>query len=494
MNLLTDAWIPVREKGVYQEVTFEDILCKDQDWKISCPRDDFELATLQLLISLTQVVFLPQDIPSLRKAEQQPLEPRDYKQAIQGFIDWFDLLHPTQPFMQVRGVKSKEVTPIQKLFVGLPEGNNPAYFNAVGEVKQIGLNYAAIALFNQASNSPSFGGGFKGSLRGGAPINLFIQGDGLRQTIWRNILCKDILQEQGLITADDVPNWVRVVQTKEKVYPHEMGICRGLFWQPAHVELQVSSGKAVCDCSGNVVENYVTGFNKEKFDYQLMDIWSHPHSPRKWVEKKTGRETRFSSFTTTAPAWTQLSAYVAIKDTEKEGSVPPLTITQYRQAFRGQSLSLVAGGYRNKQALILQRRHEQISLAQGWEEHADDIREMIDLALSIRQELTKKLFGFAKGAQLPNASGISNQGQDQFYLNSESEMHALFKALDFDIFYPTMHALSKRLCQMAISIFEDLTRPYRHSPKMIEQYVSSKSGLRRALRKIESSYQTEEVL
>lgn len=494
MNLLTDAWVPVREKGVYREVSFEDILCKDRDWQISCPRDDFELATLQLLIALTQVVFLPPDIAALRKAEQQPLDSSEYQRAIQDFIDWFDLLHPTQPFMQVRGVKSKEITPIQKIFVGLPEGNNPAYFNAVGEVKRVGLNYAAIALFNQASNSPSFGGGFKGSLRGGAPVNLFIQGDSLRQTIWRNVLCKEVLQEQGLITLDDAPNWVRLVQAKEKVYPHEIGICRGLFWQPAHVELHVKAEKNICDCSGCPVDNYVTGFNKEKFDYQLMDIWPHPHSPRKWEEKKAGREIRFSSFTTTAPAWTQLSAYVAIKNTQKEGSVPPLAVTQYRQAFRGQSLSLVAGGYRNKQALILQRRHEQISLAQGWEDHADDIREMIDLALNVKQELTKKLFGFAKNAQLPNASGMSNKGQDQFYLSSEPEIHALLKALDFDVFYPTMHVLSQKLARMAISIFEDLTRPYRHSPKMIEQYVSSKAGLHRALRKIELSYQTEEVL
>ena len=36
---------------------------------------------------------------------------------------------------------------------------------------------AAITLFNQASNCPSFGGGFKGSLRGGAPITTLVFGN-----------------------------------------------------------------------------------------------------------------------------------------------------------------------------------------------------------------------------------------------------------------------------------------------------------------------------
>ncbi len=65
--------------------------------------------------------------------------------------------------MQTRNVQAKEATPIQKLLIGLPEGNNHAFFNEVGEVKQLGSMVAAIALFNQASNCPSFGGSFKGT-------------------------------------------------------------------------------------------------------------------------------------------------------------------------------------------------------------------------------------------------------------------------------------------------------------------------------------------
>ena len=39
-------------------------------------------------------------------------------------------------FMQTRGVASTEATPIQKLLIGLPDGNNHCFFNETGEVRR----------------------------------------------------------------------------------------------------------------------------------------------------------------------------------------------------------------------------------------------------------------------------------------------------------------------------------------------------------------------
>jgi len=188
MNLLTDEWVPVAHQGQFKHVSLKDILCREDDWQISCPRDDFELATLQLLICLTQVLFTPRDAQELKARHAQVLDASEYLLGIDQYHDWFDLLHPTHPFMQIRGVKAEKITPIQKLLIGLPEGNNHAFFNHAGEVKCIGLNYAAIALFHQASNCPGFGGGFKDGLRGKTPLSTFIKGNSLRTTIWLNIL------------------------------------------------------------------------------------------------------------------------------------------------------------------------------------------------------------------------------------------------------------------------------------------------------------------
>ena len=226
MNLLEDPWIPVRANGgtgEFRLLTFRELLGEAGSWRISLPRDDFELACLQLLVSMTQVLFLPRDDDELWNRMEQPLDAASFDAGIAPAADWFDLDHPTQPFMQTRGVKAAETTPIQKLLIGLPEGNNHCFFNQVGEVSALSGAAAAIALFNQAVNCPSFGGGFKGSLRGGAPITTLVDGPDLRQQIWRNVLTEARLQEELPDWRPDLsadrPTWVDPIKEKKPSTP-----------------------------------------------------------------------------------------------------------------------------------------------------------------------------------------------------------------------------------------------------------------------------------
>lgn len=497
MNLLTDPWIPIREHGQALTIGLEDLLCENRDWQISCPRDDFELATLQMLIGLVQTLFMPADNKELRRREAVPMNRHEYQQGIADRLDWFDLLHPSQPFMQHRGVEAKESTPIQKLFVGLPEGNNPAYFNPVGEMAQVGLNYVAIALFNQASNSPSFGGGFKGSLRGGAPITVLIKGRTLRQTIWRNVLSRQMLEAKGYSLEKDVPNWIRRVSAKDQVSPAEMGVSRGLFWQPAHIELEVVQQPGKCDLSGEMTSAYVKGFRKEKFDYQLIDVWRHPHSPREWSRKKGEQEIRYPSFTHTAPAWTELTAIIVQEEygeQAKEGHELPLTISQYIHAFRGESLTLMIGGYRNKQALILQRRHELVSLSEGWEEQMPTIHHLLKMAKAIHDELRAKTFGYGKSLKLDKPDGLSRRASEQFYLRSESTMYGILREITSNSQEKAViEELFGQLNRLARDIFDRLSLPYQHSPTMLEAYVGARNRLKMGLAKLRKQYITQEA-
>ncbi len=62
MNLYRDAWIPVRgSDAAFQLISLKRLLCQGEAWQISIPRDDMELACLQLLVSLVQVAFTPAD-------------------------------------------------------------------------------------------------------------------------------------------------------------------------------------------------------------------------------------------------------------------------------------------------------------------------------------------------------------------------------------------------------------------------------------------------
>lgn len=201
MNLLKEPWIPVREgnDAAPRLITYRQLLCEDGDVTLALSRDDMEMACLQLLISLTQVIFTPSKEGELFQHIDAQLSEDEYQNGVAPLLEWFDLAHKKWPFMQVRGVEAKDTTAIQKLF-GLPEGDGShTFFNDGQEIRTIGLPAAAIALFNQASCSPNFGGGFKGGLRGVQFTTLvrrdtLSRGDNapvagrLRRLLWWNVL------------------------------------------------------------------------------------------------------------------------------------------------------------------------------------------------------------------------------------------------------------------------------------------------------------------
>lgn len=206
MNLLEDAWVPVRADGgtgSFRLLTYyQQLLCEPGNWQVSLPRDDLELACMQLLVCMSQVMFLPEDDQTLRKRLAEPLSPEAFDTGIAPCRDWFDLDHPTQPFMQSRGVDGK-MTTVQKLLPGLPEKTSAApsahcFFNDVTEIRHMSGPIAAVTLFNQASNSPSFGGGFQGSVRGGGPITTLVAGANLREMVWRNVLTRPRIRERQI--------------------------------------------------------------------------------------------------------------------------------------------------------------------------------------------------------------------------------------------------------------------------------------------------------
>jgi len=485
MNLLIDPWIPVQQEGKQRLICLQDVLCRDEPWRISLPRDDMEMACLQLMICLTQVVFRPVDDKALRQHIRTAMQEEDYQKGITPYQDWFDVHHPDTPFMQTRSVKSVKPTPIQKLFVGLPEGNNHCFFNDAGELHTVSASAAVIALFNQAMNAPSMGGGFKGGFRGGAPVTSLIYGENLRQMIWFNVLHEDSLRllmpAYDATKAHDVPTWVEPIKAGSSIPASSIGLLRGLFWQPAHIEL-ITNSAGVCQFYGSMEESLVTAFNKEKFVYNIIGQWIHPHSPRYWQLKKGEREEKYVSFTTTAPAWTHLTRFVVAQESEKEGQQPAANAQQWQKLTRGKALTMVVGGYRNKQASILQRRHELISLASGWEDHHQMLSGLIEAAIQIKSALRGKLYGFAKTS---GASAVPDQAEALFYQNSEPLIHACLRSVDWQQAIQIKKELIQQLMQISWDIFHQVTKPYQHEPKMILAIAVATRTLTKEFKKIQ---------
>jgi len=478
MNLLKDPWIPVRADGgtgAFCLLTYQQLLCESGNWQVSLPRDDLELACVQLLVCMTQVMFLPEDDRAWQKRLKNPLSLDEFAAGIKPCHDWFDLDHPTQPFMQSRGVKAAESTPIQKLLIGLPEGNNHAFFNEAGEVRNLSGALAAITLFNQASNCPSFGGGFKGSLRGGAPITTLVYGANLREIVWRNVLTRPRIAKRQIAMLGfeyDQPTWVKPILEKATIPWNEIGLMRGLFWQPARVKLVKSEVLAPCDVLGGEAGQGYSGFRKEKFNFTVEGVWPHPHGAMTMNLKKDP-PVKFASFTTTAPAWTLLSEFVVPNNVPgaKEGSIPAEPITQANELGEG-DLHLLIGGYRTNQATVLERRHEMISLAQGWRDDKGRLPKLVEIGKEAKKALRGKLYFAVQGNKDKGLKGIGaaihETSEKMFYARTENMIHETFSNEDtFSQWAVARKSFAKQMADHCRAIFEELTDPYAMKPDLI---------------------------
>lgn len=499
MNLLEAPWIPVRADdgaGAFRLLTYRDLLCEPvEHWPISLPRDDLELACLQLLVCMTQVMFLPDDDMALRQRLVAPLSQADFDAGTAPFLDWFDLDHPTQPFMQTKGVKAAEPTPIQKLLIGLPEGNNHAFFNEAGEVGQVSGPVAAIALFNQASNCPSFGGGFKGSLRGGAPITTLLFDRDLRRMVWRNVLTLPRAEERQIAApgpAEDQPTWVTPIAEKSTIHWNQIGLMRGLFWQPAHVELVKAGQARACDVLGGEPTAGYRAFLKEKFNFTVEGVWPHPHGAMNMTLKKGVLEQRFASFTTTAPAWTQLSEFVIPRGAHdkdaKEGSSPAGPISQFAAMGDGERLNLQVGGYRANQASVLERRHELIGLAPGWGKERR-LSQLVEIGKDAKKALRGKLYFAAQGNKDKGLKGLGaavhETAEKLFYVRTESLIHQTFSSeATFLQWGEARRAYAQQVADHCREIFEALTDPYALKPELIPVIAWSRRALDNDLKKL----------
>lgn len=510
MNLLEAPWVPVRSDhgaGPFRLLTLEELLCSEGTWRVSLPRDDLELAGLQLLVCMAQVMFIPKDDAELRRRCRAPLTPEELHDGFSPCADWFDLDHPTQPFMQTRDVVGKR-TSVQKLLPGMPESTSTSpsahsFFNTPLDVEMIGGTVAAIALFNQAANAPSFGGGFKAGLRGAAPITTLVGGNGLRETIWRNVVTlprvQDFLPNYAHDHATDRPTWIQPIVLKQRILGHEIGLTRGLFWQPAHIELERAGAHGECDVLARGSPSIYSGFRTARFLFDVDGLWPHLHGVRLAVRRGGKIEDKFASFRTSAPAWTHLTQFVIaspVSATEPVGSVPAAPVQQAPAVFPAESLHLIVGGYWANKASIEERRHEIYSLAEVWDDDGRGrLTALVRSGVKARDALLDALFLVGFGCELERAGkkipikgvglthkkkgrklirrrddayGFHDSGERLFYAHTESLFHeTLREGLSRQAWRSGKAAFIDRIAATCRDIYGLLTDPYTHKAEFI---------------------------
>lgn len=504
MNLLIDNWIPVSLNGKSQRISLKQLLCdkQEQDWRMAALRDDMDLSALQLLVCLVQVALMPEDARTLKKRWSEPLPESDYEKAIQPFIDWFDLLHPEMPFMQTANVipekDYKNWASLQKLFVGLPEktstsASSNGFFNTPDEIQAVHLGDAAIALFQQATNGFSLGGAaFSVGLKGSMPLTTLVLSENFRKTIWTNILSKAFLLEKAaeLLSAEiQQPTWVIAPHTEKQEHALNIGLLRGLFWQPAKIKLEVKNSLA-------------TGFFKNPGMCSVPGFWQHPHTPIDMLRLHTGnaKEKPFLSARNDLPLWGQMLSFfytnrqLKIVDEQQEGTSCALVVQQYQDnsTWRGKGIKLAIGGYvkGGSAESLAGRKHETYSLSTDWENKSAEMDHLIKIGLDVYKKLDWAMNEFAriaidKGKRKTKESGfkkaVKGKAKQAYFDNSESLMHSVLRKLTWN---DDIVIYQKQFADLARTIFEQIIAPYEHDPKMLQAIIESRSLLNNMLNKM----------
>jgi CRISPR system Cascade subunit CasA len=495
MDLLKGCWIPVRplSGGAPEAISLRQLLCGDDRWQLCLPRDDMELAALQLLVCLVQVTWMPEDDAALKRAVNRPLSEADFDEGIARWGDLFQLDHPETPCLQVKGVAAKEVTGMDKLMAGLTGATNCAFVNEPGQGEALCGGCAAIALFNQANNAPSFGGGFKSGLRGSAPVTTLVQAVNsaradLRTTVWLNVLPRNRVESLfgGALQLEQPPTWREPIRGGENIPAATIGLVRGLFWQPNHIELCEPTAGGQCSGCGQPALVRYDGFRKAKFNFTVEGTWPHPHSPLLKEVKKGQLQNKFLAFTTPAPSWTQLSRLVvSAYDDKGGGHEPAAVVSACADIFRHGKTHLIVGGYRNNQASILERRHEVMTLNPGWQQHPEVIQAVVDIGLKYKTALRKSLYTFVEGLKAAEIKGagvaVHEVAERDYYRQSDLIISELLACMDFDHADPALERLRADLHRLCERLFDSVTRPYSHHPKLVRVMAFARRSLHKHL-------------
>ena len=277
LNLVTDAWIPVIRDGSVVTMRPHEIAVKGVE-RLNWPRDDLNLACLELLIGLVYLADPPRDDGDWRNRYDAPHAER-LRGALECFGPHMELTGKGPRFLQdfepfETGVKSRAVSPPDMLFVD-SAGAETVKNNADLTVKRnrygsLPLPLAAMSLYTLQVFAPAGGAGNRTSMRGGGPMVTLVKPlDAGAYALWRTVWC-NVPEGQPLAARDAAQAlpWLRPTRTSRNgqiVTPDMSHDGEAFFGMPRRLRL--------------VFENdTVTGVVQRRYGTNYAG-WVHPLSP-----------------------------------------------------------------------------------------------------------------------------------------------------------------------------------------------------------------------
>ena len=179
-------------------------------------------------------------------------------------------------------------------------------------------------------------------------------------------------------------------------------------------------------------------------------------------------------------------------DNAKEGSTPAGAVTQAID-MGIEPLSLMIGGYRTKKAAVLERRHELISLAQGWRDEKERLPKLVAIGIDAKKSLCGRLMVTSKGYENKRkriklkgiGAAVNETAEKLFYVRTENLIHKTFSnTMTWKEWSRARTRFAEQIAERCRSIFEELTQPYAAKPELIPVIAWARRRLNADLKKL----------
>jgi len=510
MNLLTDKAFRIREGRNVKHVSYEEILCQENDWVSSMFFSDMEFAQLQMLICMTQVIFEPKDFDERQNQYNKPMLKKEFDKGVKKFRKFFEVVDSKTPFMQLYSeevrIKTNKKSP-QSLYPPLPKGNNKIIFNAHNEIENVCPSCVAKLLFFRPLNGPSMGGGFASLSRGSLKkvpgkknptivscpsISVLREDDSLRKTIWANVLHKE--STEGVYGDNNEPVWTSPWKPDKLEDMSKCGMFRGLFYQPWPIALDWKEKKKTkCDLCGAEVDVILDSWYSGKIKLPRTGWFNHPHSISRMPEDNPNTIRHHVGFREGETVWSDFLWYFFKKDFFCE---PPYIMRDVAGDVnpKNSHFRALVGGYRlnSKMTNIDQKCFDSISIHRGFFGNKTVLSKIIEKITEVRQALDFALLKLGNGENNRRfktrtiANNAIREANQRFFFEIEA---LVFNALDKEIMYEELDDFLSSLKTTVREIFEDQTEPF--SDKLAKQVAYGKNTLESKLSKINKEDEDE---
>ena len=282
LNLVRDAWIPVRVGTQTRYVRPWEIVDPAIEW-VDWSRGDLNLACLELLIGMVLIADPPRDRGDLVDRFYRPdaSRLRDRMEALAGFFEFAGagprFMQDLEPF---ETAPQSEPRPIELIFLDAG-GMRTRVKNADlavqrGRYDTLSLGVGAMALYTLQAWAPAGGPGQLTSLRGGGPLVTLSQpGDLDRNGLWRTVWLNTPygVAEPPHQVERALP-WLRETRsavTGETVNCEDEPPALAFFAMPRRVRLLIEDDRVV---------SYVLRKHGARYEG-----WEHPLTPYRWNDK-----------------------------------------------------------------------------------------------------------------------------------------------------------------------------------------------------------------